>query len=302
MAQLAGQAELAERRQRPARRRPAARRARREATASAIARSAPGSSTRTPPATDTNTSAEPSAMPGVAGQHGQHQRQAVAVHAVGHPPRRHQLGGRHQRLHLHQQRPRALHRAQHHRARARGWPRPRTAPRRPPPPPAPPRASRTRPPRWWSRSGSSARAGCGRCARARPRSCSTQSTRCSSTRGPASAPSLVTWPTRITAVPPLLGHPHQPAGHLAHLAHRAGRAGERGGVQHLHRVDHAHVGPLGLDRGHHRVEVGLGHDRHLAARRRPAARPAAAPARPTPRPTRRAPCGRPRPGCPARWR
>ena len=28
---------------------------------------------------------------------------------------------------------------------------------------------------------------------------STQSTRCSSTRGPATAPSLVTWPTRITA-------------------------------------------------------------------------------------------------------
>ena len=37
--------------------------ARRDARASAIARSAPGSSTRTPPATDTNTSLEPSAMP-----------------------------------------------------------------------------------------------------------------------------------------------------------------------------------------------------------------------------------------------
>ena len=41
---------------------------------------------------------------------------------------------------------------------------------------------------------------CGTCARARPRTASTQSTRCSSTRGPASAPSLVTWPTSSTAM------------------------------------------------------------------------------------------------------
>src|SRR5205823_4447663 len=34
-----------------------------------------------------------------------------------------------------------------------------------------------------------------------PSNCSTQSTRCSSTRGPATEPSLVTWPTRIVATP-----------------------------------------------------------------------------------------------------
>jgi len=34
-----------------------------------------------------------------------------------------------------------------------------------------------------------------------PSKCSTTSTRCSSERGPAIAPSLVTWPTRISAVP-----------------------------------------------------------------------------------------------------
>ena len=41
------------------------------------------------------------------------------------------------------------------------------------------------------------------------------------------------------------------------------------GVEHLHRVDHAHVGPLGLDRRDHGVEVGLGDDRHRAARPAP---------------------------------
>ena len=34
-----------------------------------------------------------------------------------------------------------------------------------------------------------------------PSNCSTQSTRCSSTRGPATAPSFVTWPTRTVATP-----------------------------------------------------------------------------------------------------
>ena len=41
-----------------------------------------------------------------------------------------------------------------------------------------------------------------------------------------------------------------------------GAPGQRRVVEHLHGVDHAHVGPLGLERGQHRVEVGLGHDRH----------------------------------------
>ena len=56
-----------------------------------------------------------------------------------------ELARRHERLDLHQQRPRALHRAEHDGARARGWPRPRSARRRPRPPRARCRASRRRP-------------------------------------------------------------------------------------------------------------------------------------------------------------
>ncbi|SHW28171.1 Uncharacterised protein [Mycobacteroides abscessus subsp. abscessus] len=37
-----------------------------------------------------------------------------------------------------------------------------------------------------------------------PSKCSTTSTRCSSERGPAMAPSLVTWPTRTIAIPVVL--------------------------------------------------------------------------------------------------
>ena len=40
-----------------------------------------------------------------------------------------------------------------------------------------------------------------------PSKCSTTSTRCSSTRGPAIAPSLVTWPTRTVAMPRSLATP-----------------------------------------------------------------------------------------------
>ena len=137
----------------------------------------------------------------VAGEDRQHERQAVAVQARHHPPRLLELGGGHQRLHLDQQRPRALHRREHHPAGSACGIRHEAARRRRAPPPARPRASRTGRPRWSSRSGSSAPAARDRGARARPSNCSTQSTMCSSTRGPASDPSLVTWPTRITAVP-----------------------------------------------------------------------------------------------------
>ena len=37
-------------------------------------------------------------------------------------------------------------------------------------------------------------------------------------------------------------------------------------MQRLHRVDHAHLGPLGLERGEHRVQVGLGQHGHLQRR------------------------------------
>ena len=50
-----------------------------------------------------------------------------------------------------------------------------------------------------------------------PSKASTVSTTCSSTRGPASAPSLVTWPTSTVARPAVLGLAHEPVGALAHL-------------------------------------------------------------------------------------
>ena len=49
----------------------------------------------------------------VACQHGKHQRQAVSVQAIDHAARRDEVRGRHQRLHLHQQRTAAFHRGEH---------------------------------------------------------------------------------------------------------------------------------------------------------------------------------------------
>ena len=58
-----------------------------------------------------------------------------------------------------------------------------------------------------------------------------------------------------------LGGARHPIGHLAHLSHRAGGAAQLRRVQGLDRVDHAHVRPLALQRGHHHIQVGLGHGR-----------------------------------------
>ena len=108
MAQLAGEADLAEGRQRAlaAGERFAAWRPTPAPVRSRGRRRARPRARRRPPRRRV---ARSQAEAGVAGEHGQHQREPVAVHAVGHPARRHELGGRHQRLHLHQQRARALH-------------------------------------------------------------------------------------------------------------------------------------------------------------------------------------------------
>ncbi len=72
------------------------------------------------------------------------------------------------------------------------------------------------------------------------------------------------------------------------------------GVERLHRVDHAHLGALALERREHGLQIGLGDHRDLAAPRRcSGARPAAGSAPPTPRPRRTASGGRRRPGWPA---
>ena len=70
---------------------------------------------------------------------------------------------------------------------------------------------------------------------------------CSSTRGPASVPSLVTWPTRTIGDAARLGGARELRRALAHLRHRARRRGELVGVHGLDRVDHRHRRLLGGD-------------------------------------------------------
>ena len=67
-------------------------------------------------------------------------------------------------------------------------------------------------------------------------------------------------------MPARLGQARDPVGDLAHLADAARGAGQVARVQRLDRVDHAHLGPLGLQRGEHRVQVGLGEHGHLQRR------------------------------------
>ena len=196
------------------------------ATASATARSAPGSSTRTPPATLTNTSALPTPTPAWRAEHREHEREAVAVDPVDHPPRRHELRRRHERLDLDQQRPRALHRGEHDAAR-----RPRRLPheaRRGVEPPRPGRrsASRTRRPRWSSRSGSSARAACGRCARARPRTAARSRRGARARAGPRARPPWSRGRRAARRSPRAFASRVIRSGDLAHLADRARRAGQ----------------------------------------------------------------------------
>jgi hypothetical protein len=60
-----------------------------------------------------------------------------------------------------------------------------------------------------------------------------------------------------------LGEARHAIGHLAHLADRAGRAAQLRGVQRLHRVDHAGLRALRVERRQHGLEVGLGQHRHV---------------------------------------
>ena len=102
------------------------------------------------------------------------------------------------------------------------------------------------------------------------------------------APSLVTCPTSSTAIRSRLGDPHDPVGDLADLRDGSRGARQLGAVERLHRVDHAHLGPLLLERREHGLEIGLRDHRDPRARRlRAAAGPAAGSAPPTPPPRRR---------------
>ena len=67
-----------------------------------------------------------------------------------------------------------------------------------------------------------------------------------------------------------LGQPGDPVGDLSDLAHGAGRPAQLRGVERLHRVDHADLGALGVERGDDRLEIGLRQDRDLERRAREA--------------------------------
>ena len=133
------------------------------------------------------------------------------------------------------------------------------------------------------------RAGCGRCRSRSPSKWSTQSTRCSSTRGPGQRPLLgdVTDQeqrrrrSRLAVV-------QQRGGRLPDLRRRGPGAASRDRRSVCtESITHA-VGPLRLERRQHGLERGLGEHRHRQRAPRRAARPAAGPAPPTPRRRRRA--------------
>ena len=123
-----------------------------------------------------------------------------------------------------------------------------------------------------------------------PSNCSTTSTRCSSTRGPAMPPSLVTWPTSTVAIPRLLACRTSAAVTSLTWVTPPGTPVDALGADRLHRVDDQQVGLELLDVGEHGAEVGLGGEVEVVVDARGSGRPAAAPGPRTPRRRRRA-CG-----------
>ena len=176
-----------------------------DATASATARSAPGSVTRTPPTAEAYTSrrltSKRSRSASTATASRADRLDAWASRAAG---RRSRLGG--QGLHLDEQRPVTVERRHDHRARHAAAAIGEEQPARVGAPAASPVAviSNTPSSLGRARSGASTARSRRRAWWRSPSKDSTVSTTCSSTRGPASAPSLVTWPTSIDATPSVL--------------------------------------------------------------------------------------------------
>ena len=98
----------------------------------------------------------------------------------------------------------------------------------------------------------------------------TTSTRCSSTRGPAIEPSLVTCPTRRTAMPRALAAAMRRTGDLAHLGDVACLALDVGARDGLHGVDDEQPRRARLDVAEHGREVGLGGEVERVGHRRDA--------------------------------
>ena len=232
-------------RRRPRGRRRTARPERADTSARASARSAPGSTTFTPPATTAWTSSLGHAGADALVEHGEHQRQAAAVEALGRAPRRGQVrrgstsactstsSGRCPSSTGATTEPgdagAPVGEEQRRRVGHAGAGRRPVISNRPSSSVEPNRCLVARSSRsaWWRS----------------PSNDSTVSTRCSSTRGPARPPSLVTWPTRIVASDALLGRPHEVVGAVAHLGDRAGCRRQRRVEHGLDGVDGHHVGP-----------------------------------------------------------
>ena len=86
---------------------------------------------------------------------------------------------------------------------------------------------------------------------------STVSTRCSSTRGPAMAPSLVTWPTMMTLTSVGLREAHQLRGAFAQLGDRAGGRAHRRQLHGLNGIDDQQPDAFLAGARHRRLEIGV---------------------------------------------
>ena len=206
--QLAREAHLADRERAPSTGRPR----NDEAIASATPRSVPGSSSVQPAGHGHEHVVPPEPQPHAPLEHGEQHREPPRIEAARH----------------------ALRRARRTRSRPAPAPRPAAgaSPRGSPPPRVPgsrrapavrqerrarvraprqarSRSSRTRPARWSSRSGSWPRAARGSAGSARPRGRARRPPCARARAGPATAPSLVTWPTRNTGVRGALGEVQQ---------------------------------------------------------------------------------------------
>jgi hypothetical protein len=231
--------------------------------ASITARSAAGSLMRTPPTALTNTSWSHAGHAGMAVQHRQQHRQAVAVQAHAQAPRA-GAAAVDQRLDLHQQRPRALQRDQHaaagHRLAVGGQEdRARVADALQPA--LGHREHADLVDRAEAVLDGAHQAEAAECVS--PSKYSTVSTMCSSTRGPASAPSLVTWPTSTMQQPLALAARVSCAAHSRTWATEPGALSELVGIHRLDRVDHAEGRLLGLQRGEDLLQLDLGQHPHL---------------------------------------
>ena len=201
----------------------------------------------------------------MAGEDGEDEAEPVAVDAVRDPPRRLQLAGGDQRLHLDQDRARALHRRQYDRARRPG--RVLDEPRRGIGDLAQPSGAHLEYPDLAGRAETVLQGPQGAVG-ALALSLELQHTVHQVLEHPRTgqAPLLGHVPDQDQRHPGALGDLGQGARRLPHLADRARRPAHLGAVQGLDRVDHAGRRALCLERRQHPLERGLGQRRDLKRR------------------------------------